>query len=943
MKKLFLSFLFCIAVFLQTNAQGYVSIPDSNFVSWLQSNVPSAMSGSQLDTTAAVLSTITAMNISDDSISDITGIEYFPNLLQLNCSQNQISHMPPFAASLTSIDCSSNHLDSIPALPSGVTTLICNGNYINELPALPAGLLRLDCYVNNLSILPELPSGITHLDIHSNSFSAIDSIPFFVTYFDCSYNTITAMPPIPSSLDTLICGFNNLSALPGLPITLMILHCYSNNLTALPLLPNSLLDLDCNNNLITALPVLPPNLTKLNCSNNPLHVLPALPGMLNTLYCAADLLTALPSLPASINDLECSNNALDSLGVLPANLNVLHCNNDSLFVLPVLPASLGRLECDQNFLNVLPTLPSGLYTLWCRNNNIVSVLNLPGSMSEVRCDNNSITGFSGFPAGLTYLSCTNNLINGLPAFPGSMRELYCNNNAITCFNKFPLSLDTVYLTPNPFTCLPNYLAGMDAGLLGYPLCIDGDTINNPHGCPAADGIVGFAYEDTNLNCSKDSADYGLKNVRINLLNAGGTLLAQTYTALNGVYQLGDSSGTYTVQMDTVGMPFVQQCTYPGTDSTLTLTTAYPLATDVNFDVQCKPGFDLGVRSITHDRWVFPNEITTVTVNAGDMSQWYHLHCASGMSGTVSIHVTGPVTYVGAAPGALIPVVSGTVFTYAIADFGLIQNDKDFRLMFRTDSLAHAGEYFCIQASVSPVSGDNDSTNNLVGNCFAVINSHDPNLKEVYPTRANPGYSDWLTYTVHFQNTGSAPALNIRVLDTLDSNLDLSTFEVLGYDHYNLTTLAGNVLTIRFPNILLPDSTTDAAASMAYFQFRIKVKPGMALGTSVTNTAVIYFDFNDPISTNTALTEFVRATGIDDPFKSSDFIVYPNPTNGLIHIKGPFAGSTLELFDVVGRKILEKTTADNEMNFDFESYPAGLYFYRVTMKNGRVEQGKVIRK
>jgi uncharacterized repeat protein (TIGR01451 family) len=117
------------------------------------------------------------------------------------------------------------------------------------------------------------------------------------------------------------------------------------------------------------------------------------------------------------------------------------------------------------------------------------------------------------------------------------------------------------------------------------------------------------------------------------------------------------------------------------------------------------------------------------------------------------------------------------------------------------------------------------------------------MKEVYPVNVLPGYDDWFTYTIHFQNTGNAPAFNIRLRDTLDANLDINSFEVRGYSHPAQISLNGNILTVRFNNIMLPDSTTDYEGSMGYFQYRIKPLPNLPLGTQIENTAYIYFDYN----------------------------------------------------------------------------------------------------
>jgi uncharacterized repeat protein (TIGR01451 family) len=105
------------------------------------------------------------------------------------------------------------------------------------------------------------------------------------------------------------------------------------------------------------------------------------------------------------------------------------------------------------------------------------------------------------------------------------------------------------------------------------------------------------------------------------------------------------------------------------------------------------------------------------------------------------------------------------------------------------------------------------------------------MKEVYPVNVVPGFDDYFTYTIHFQNTGTAPAFNIRLLDTLDANLDLETFQILNYSHYQTANVRNNVLTFHFPNIQLPDSTSNPEGSKGYVQYRIKPKANLALGNT----------------------------------------------------------------------------------------------------------------
>src|SRR5207253_2664452 len=99
-------------------------------------------------------------------------------------------------------------------------------------------------------------------------------------------------------------------------------------------------------------------------------------------------------------------------------------------------------------------------------------------------------------------------------------------------------------------------------------------------------------------------------------------------------------------------------------------------------------------------------------------------------------------------------------------------------------------------------------------------------------------------------------LNILIVDTLDNNLDLTTFEVTNYSHKSTALLNGRVLIVSFPNIYLSDSATNSAGSKGFVQYRIKPKANMLIGSQITNKAYIYFDFNDPIVTNIAATRFL---------------------------------------------------------------------------------------
>lgn len=732
MKKFYLSLIFIFLLtlpFSKANAQ-WVTIPDANFAAYLQLNFPSCMNGNLMDTTCSGVVNAIIVGCNGMSIQDIDGIQYFDNLVELQCGNNQLTALPDLPASLYVLRCQSNQLPALPVLPSGLGSLYCHTNLISNLPAIPASLIRLYCGSNQITSLPVLPATLQDLE--------------------CSLNQITFLDPLPTSLVFLNCAYNQL----------------------------------------TSIPALPPNLQGFGCQYN--------------------LLTSLPPLPAN----------------------------------------LANFYCDHNLLTSLPPLPN-LY------------------------------------------SCI------------------CNNNQLTCIPPLPNTIGSNYfsISNNPFTCLPNYIAAMDSTLLAIPLCVDNDLINNPNLCTGFKGVYGYTYRDASSDCSFDWADDFLENIPVKLFDSTGLLINTFYSLSNGLYSYIQDTGTYTIVVDTLNKPYETTCIYPGADSTFNLTTASPLA-KIDFEIACKTSFDVGVKSINTTGLIFPGQHHQLHVAAGDLNKWYNLNCTGGLSGIVEITVSGPVTFSSIPFNALTPnTISNNIFTYNITDFGTL-NLNSFAIEFITNTTAQADDTICVTVNITPTVGDNNTTNNIYTYCYSVRNAYDPNEKEVYPANVPALYNDWFTYTIHFQNTGNAPAQNIRITDSLDSLLGLSTFEIINYSHLNTSTLTNNIATFRFPAIQLPDSTTDAEGSKGFIQYRIKPHANLPLGTQINNTAHIYFDYNAPIATNNAQCNFVSPVGISNTKSQTPNIkLFPNPiTNNILKINFQSSLNSpllLVMYDITGRKVFSE--------------------------------------
>lgn len=776
------------------------------------------------------------------------------------------------------------------------------------------------------------------LELSNLNISSVEGLQAFenLSFLNCSHNSITSLPDLPLSLEYLYCGYNQLASIPELPPSFLRLGCESNQLVTLPNFPGTMFSLGCYNNQLTSLPTLPNGFVFLDCSSNPLNTLNSLPSTIVSLSCVDNQLSVLPELPANLNVLYCGNNQLDSLPELPQSLYFLSCANNSLSELPELPSSLNILVCSQNGITSLPSvLPNGLEMLICEYNQLIELPELPALLQVLACGGNQLTELPVLPDGLIKLFCWTNNLTELLDLPDSLTEFNCSGNQITCFDEFPVTIQVFHIDNNPFTCLPNYIPAMGSYYLSFSLC----DANNPNGCPGANGIEGMVFHDVNNDCipSGATAIYIPMSVRDSI----GNLIVTSTSLANGNYYFSAGPGSYELEIETSSLTPSLHVTCPaGNTSNAVVPYTDTVVSGGDFGLNCA-GFDLGVQSIVPNGWFFPGQTHTLNILAGDATAQYNMHCATGIAGEVTIAVTGPgvITFGGSPTN-----VSANTAVYSIADFGAL-NVNEFPATILTDTTAIAGDEFCVTVSVATnASGELDVTNNLYSYCYGVVNSYDPNVKETYPEIVQPGYVDEFTYTIHFQNTGNAPAFNIRLADTLGANLDLTTFKVMNASDAYTTTLNADtrLLTVRFPNIMLPTSSSDPEGSIGFIQYRVKPVAGLLDGTMIENTAYIYFDYNTPIVTNTSENLFSVTAGLGELIDET-IQFYPNPSDNQVFIRSE--NSVIEqvlFYDLNGMLVRTMSPDSKQTSVDVSGLESGVYITTIQTNQSVVTKRLIVR-
>ncbi|WP_170067670.1 DUF7619 domain-containing protein [Neolewinella xylanilytica] len=269
---------------------------------------------------------------------------------------------------------------------------------------------------------------------------------------------------------------------------------------------------------------------------------------------------------------------------------------------------------------------------------------------------------------------------------------------------------------------------------------------------------------------------------------------------------------------------------------------------------------------------------------------------------------------------------------------------------------------------------------------------DPNDKRSWPARAEASNSNYtqldeaITYMIRFQNTGNDTAFTVRLEDQLSTDLDWNTFRPLTASHGDprVTLGEGGNLEVLFPNILLPDSSTNEPASHGFFSFEIRAKKGLDDFTAIDNTAGIYFDFNKPVITNTVTNTLVETldadqdgylffadcddanaainpgakelpgNGVDENCDGSDaptsvpvfasriLEVAPNPTHDAVRIRLSEAIPVrYTLIDPRGRRVGEGRF-QGETILDLARLPVGLYLVRLSDYRGGSANLRVLR-
>ncbi len=422
-------------------------------------------------------------------------------------------------------------------------------------------------------------------------------------------------------------------------------------------------------------------------------------------------------------------------------------------------------------------------------------------------------------------------------------------------------------------------------------------------------ISGNVFNDVNGNCTLDGGEPGIGG-RIIELTPG---FIYTSTDSLGDYSFESGPGTFNVKL--LPYPNNLSVSCPVNGYTVTLANSYDSVFAKNFAdsilIHCS---DLVIHAGIDE--IRPCMKSTIGI------AYHNNGTDTAFNVVVNYQVNDP---------DIIPYSSSVPYTFILPDLYQLQigtvppGKSGVILIYDSVSCsAVAGSMKCMSASITPISGDCDTTNNTKNFCRSVITSYDPNDKQVesknvsangYVTGERINNSDELNYMIRFQNTGTDTAFSIVVVDTLSPLIDIASVQPgASSAAYSFKVLGPRVLQWTFSNINLPDSTTDAEGSHGFLAFTAKQTANNIDGAIINNAAAIIFDFNAGVLTNICSdTVQLSGSGVAMLGGNTSINIFPNPTSGRFTFNSPLKHVMLKIYNQLGETVFTEQFTDALFN------------------------------
>ncbi len=437
-------------------------------------------------------------------------------------------------------------------------------------------------------------------------------------------------------------------------------------------------------------------------------------------------------------------------------------------------------------------------------------------------------------------------------------------------------------------------------------------------------VIGRVFFDENANGQQDAVEIPVPNVKILLENAEDL----TFSDLEGEYRLSfideGAFGPVLENPNLIAVPGSRHTTDDGPfDFALQLNGQGPdLSVSLHTGQVHRPGFP--IRFYLH----YQNLANTINSATLSLDFFPELHYDSASLAPAQIDGNTIRFELGVLP----PLADGVIAV-------------DFTL----DPLTPLGIVAFSTLTATLPDGDAAPANNQAILEAIVVGSYDPNDIQVDRKGLSPEEvmnEQVLRYRIRFQNTGTYPAERVVVRNAIPEELNLRSIARIASSHPMAIQHEGRrELAFVFDGIQLPDSSSNEAASHGFIEYDIRVENSLMPGDSIRNQAAIYFDFNPPIITNTAVTVVEEISSVGPISEGQRLLLSaPNPVRAgtPVRLLAPGASGVLFLFDQAGRLLRKVDNFICDTNsLPTRGLPPGVYWAVLRNAAGKMMTAKVV--
>jgi plastocyanin len=173
-------------------------VPDDSFEAYLEANGMGNGIPNDDSVNTGYINTVISLDISNNNINDLAGIEDFESLEWLDCAWNQINSLYlGNNINLLQLNCNGNQLTNLDLTSNiALTTLRCEQNQLTNLDISSNTLLNvLECNSNELTSLNVINNTtLTRIECKNNQLISLElSFNTALIYLNCRYNQLTSL------------------------------------------------------------------------------------------------------------------------------------------------------------------------------------------------------------------------------------------------------------------------------------------------------------------------------------------------------------------------------------------------------------------------------------------------------------------------------------------------------------------------------------------------------------------------------------------------------------------------------------------------------------------------------------------------------------------------------------------------------------------------------